>query len=50
MKFRNPRPSTWVLVQLLVPNVDPPPFKGLNMRILIIIPIKGRGLLIRGLG
>ena len=27
----------------------PPPFKGLNIRIPIIIPIKGRGLLIRGL-
>ena len=27
----------------------PPPFKGLNIRISIIIPIKGRGLLIRGL-
>ena len=23
----------------------PPPFKGLNIRILIIIPIKGRGLI-----
>ena len=27
-----------------------PPFKGLNIRIPIIIPINGRGLLIRGLG
>ena len=27
----------------------PAPFKGLNIRIPIIIPIKGRGLLIRGL-
>ena len=27
----------------------PPPFNGLNIRIPTIIPIKGRGLLIRGL-
>ena len=27
----------------------PPPFKGLNIRIPIIIPIKGRGFLIMGL-
>ena len=29
---------------------EPLPFKGLNIRIPIIIPIKGRGLLIMGLG
>ena len=28
----------------------PPPFKGLNIRIPIIIPMKGKGLLVRGLG
>ena len=28
----------------------PPLFKGLNLRIPIIIPIRGGGLLIRGLG
>ena len=28
----------------------PPPRKGLNIRIPILIPSKGRGLLIRGLG
>ena len=28
----------------------PPFFKGLNVRTLMIIPVRGRGLLIRGLG
>ena len=32
------------------PRCFPPPFKGLNIRILIIIPMKGRGLLSRGSG
>ena len=43
MASQNPEPSCR-------PVIDKPlPFKGVNIRILIVIPITDRGLLIRGL-